>query len=69
MEPSILSKPNAEIPIILGQWWKSDANVVRDEALATGADPNASDSLLINGQPGDLFPCSNQVQIKFNFPF
>ncbi|RVW12290.1 Laccase-14 [Vitis vinifera] len=33
------------------QWWKSDANVVRDEALATGADPNASDSLLINGQP------------------
>ncbi|KAL6311164.1 hypothetical protein AAG906_000907 [Vitis piasezkii] len=51
-------KPNAEIPIILGQWWKSDVNAVRDEALATGADPNASDSLLINGQPGDLFPCS-----------
>ncbi|RVW26823.1 Laccase-14 [Vitis vinifera] len=45
-------KPNAEIPIILGQWWKSDVNAVRDEGLATGADPNASDSLLINGQPG-----------------
>ncbi|RVW72534.1 putative laccase-9 [Vitis vinifera] len=54
-------KPNAEIPIILGQWWKSDVNAVRDEGLATGADPNASDSLLINGQPGDLYPCSKSV--------
>ncbi|RVW83448.1 putative laccase-9 [Vitis vinifera] len=57
-------KPNAEIPIILGQWWKSDVNAVRDEALATGADPNASDSLLINGQPGDLFPCSKSGTFK-----
>ena len=51
-----------------GQWWKSDVNAVRDEGLATGADPNASDSLLINGQPGDLYPCSKSG-IKFNFPF
>ncbi|RVW26830.1 putative laccase-9 [Vitis vinifera] len=57
-------KPNAEVPIILGQWWKSDVNVVRDEALATGADPNASDSLLINGQPGDLFHAQNQLNAK-----
>ncbi|RVW45302.1 Laccase-11 [Vitis vinifera] len=28
--------------------------------LATGADPNASDALLINGQPGDLFHAQNQ---------
>ncbi|RVW22065.1 putative laccase-9 [Vitis vinifera] len=54
-------KPNAEVPIILGQWWKSDVNAVRDEGLATGADPNPSDSLLINGQPGDLYPCSKSV--------
>ncbi|WKA10811.1 hypothetical protein VitviT2T_028365 [Vitis vinifera] len=57
-------KPNAEIPIILGQWWKSDVNAVRDEGLATGADPNASDSLLINGQPGDLYPCSKSGTFK-----
>ncbi|RVW20910.1 putative laccase-16 [Vitis vinifera] len=44
-------KPNAEIPIILGQWWKSDVNAVQMKVLQTGADPNASDSLLINGQP------------------
>ncbi|KAL6315618.1 hypothetical protein AAG906_003721 [Vitis piasezkii] len=43
-------KPNAEIPIILGQWWKTD--------------PNASDSLLINGQPGDLLPCSKSADLK-----
>ncbi|KAL6315996.1 hypothetical protein AAG906_014921 [Vitis piasezkii] len=57
-------KPNAEIPIILGQWWKSDVNAVRDEGLASGADPNASDSLLINGQPGDLYPCSKSGTFK-----
>ncbi|KAL6317892.1 hypothetical protein AAG906_030799 [Vitis piasezkii] len=32
-------------------WWHA-------HTLATGANPNASDALLINGQPGDLFPCS-----------
>ncbi|RVW18696.1 Laccase-15 [Vitis vinifera] len=57
-------KPNAEFLIILGQWWKSDVNTVRDEGLATGADANASDSLLINGQPGDLFPCSKSGTFK-----
>lgn len=29
-------------------------------ALATGAEPNMSDALTINGQPGDLYPCSKQ---------
>ena len=43
-------------------------NAVRDEGLATGADPNASDALLINGQPGDLYPCSKS-STKFHFPF
>ncbi|KAJ9675799.1 hypothetical protein PVL29_024642 [Vitis rotundifolia] len=57
-------KPNAEFLIILGQWWKSDVNAVRDEGLATGADANASDSLLINGQPGDLLPCSKSSTFK-----
>ena len=37
-------------------------NAVLNEALVTGVDPNVSDSFLINGQPGDLHPCSNQVQ-------
>ncbi|KAL6315616.1 hypothetical protein AAG906_003719 [Vitis piasezkii] len=61
-------KPNAEVPIILGEWWKSDVNAVLNEALVTGVDPNVSDSFLINGQPGDLHPCSKSGT-KFNFPF
>ncbi|RVW79297.1 putative laccase-5 [Vitis vinifera] len=59
-------KPNAEVPIILGEWWKSDVNAVLNEALVTGVDPNVSDSFLINGQPGDLHPCSNQEVLFFS---
>ena len=43
-------------------------NEVRDQGLATGGDPDPSDALLINGQPGDLYPCSKSGT-KFNFPF
>ena len=43
-------------------------NAVLNEALVTGVDPNVSDSFLINGQPGDLHPCS-KLGTKFNFPF
>ncbi|XP_034676688.1 laccase-15-like [Vitis riparia] len=57
-------KPNAEVLIILGQWWKIDVNAIRDKGLASGADANASDSLLINGQPGDLLPCSKSSTFK-----
>lgn len=31
---------------------------VMEEALITGGDPNVSDALTINGQPGALYPCS-----------
>ncbi|KAL3845851.1 hypothetical protein ACJIZ3_003254 [Penstemon smallii] len=49
-------------------WWhahsdwsratNSDIQEVMEEFLATGGDPNVSDAFLINGQPGDLYPCS-----------
>ncbi|KAM3305559.1 laccase-14-like [Capsicum chacoense] len=51
-------KPAAEIPIILGEWWKSDVQEIVNEFVASGGDPNNSDAFLINGQPGDLYPCS-----------
>ncbi|KAL6316013.1 hypothetical protein AAG906_015429 [Vitis piasezkii] len=57
-------KPDREVPIILGEWWKNDVNAVRDEGLATGGDPDPSDALLINGQPGDLYPCSKSDTFK-----
>ncbi|KAH6800241.1 laccase 14 [Perilla frutescens var. hirtella] len=52
--------PDAEIPIVLGEWWKSDVQAVLNEFIQSGGDPNVSDAFLINGQPGDLYPCSSQ---------
>ncbi|CAI0375487.1 unnamed protein product [Linum tenue] len=51
-------KPHAEVPIIFGEWWKSGVFEIYDEFLRFGGDPNVSDAITINGQPGDLFPCS-----------
>lgn len=41
-----------------GEWWKSGIQEVMTEFLGNGGDPNISDAFLINGQPGDLYPCS-----------
>ncbi|KAI4346576.1 hypothetical protein L6164_007461 [Bauhinia variegata] len=59
-------KPHAEVPIILGEWWKEDVMKVYDELVATGGFPNSSDAVTINGQPGDLFPCSKSETFKLN---
>ncbi|XP_057975547.1 laccase-14-like isoform X1 [Malania oleifera] len=57
-------KPDAEVPIILGEWWKRDVMEVLDEMKQTGGDPNVSDAYTINGQPGDLYPCSKSGTTK-----
>ncbi|KAF3789372.1 putative laccase-9 [Nymphaea thermarum] len=54
------TKPDHEVPIILGEWWKEDINEVLALGLITGADFNISDAFTINGQPGDRYPCSKQ---------
>ncbi|KAK7364559.1 hypothetical protein VNO80_13296 [Phaseolus coccineus] len=59
-------KPHAEVPIILGEWWKSQVKDVYEEFLRTGGTPNTSDAITINGQPGDLFPCSKSETFKSN---
>lgn len=46
--------------VIVGEWWKDDIVDVYEEFQQTGGDPNISDAYLINGQPGDLYPCSKQ---------
>jgi laccase len=43
---------------ILGEWWKNDVNEVYTEFIESGGAPNVSDAITINGQPGDLYPCS-----------
>ncbi|KAL1818873.1 hypothetical protein DCAR_0415100 [Daucus carota subsp. sativus] len=57
-------KPHKEVPLILGDWWKSDIEEVLQEFIRTGGDPNASDALTINGQPGDFYNCSKQDTFK-----
>lgn len=52
-------KPHAEVPILLGEWWNANVMDVEAQAQATGGGPNNSDAYTINGQPGDLYPCSS----------
>ncbi|KAL2922860.1 Laccase-15, partial [Bienertia sinuspersici] len=57
-------KPDLEVPILLGEWWKRDIFEVYNEFRATGGEPNVSDAFTINGQPGDLYPCSSAETFK-----
>ncbi|PAN08234.1 hypothetical protein PAHAL_1G396800 [Panicum hallii] len=52
------TKPHKEMPIILGEWWNVDVEQLLEATKRTGSDVNISDANTINGQPGDLFPCS-----------
>ncbi|KAL1561553.1 laccase [Salvia divinorum] len=53
-------KPHAQIPILLGLWWNDDIDEVYQNFIAEGRDPAGVDAFLMNGQPGDLYPCSTQ---------
>eukprot|EP00257_Ricinus_communis_P027114 XP_025014528.1 laccase-14-like [Ricinus communis] len=57
--------PYAQQTIVLASWFKGDVKAIIDEALATGRGPNISDAHTINGQPGDLSPCSNKTTYRF----
>jgi len=49
--------------LLTGEWWNINPIAVIDEVVLTGGAPNLSDAY-INGQPGDMFRCSNSG-IKF----
>ncbi|PIN11709.1 Multicopper oxidase [Handroanthus impetiginosus] len=57
-------KPYAELPIILGEWWKKNVMDIPGNANKTGGEPILSDAYTINGQPGDLYPCSKQETFR-----
>ncbi|KAG5246093.1 laccase [Salix suchowensis] len=61
--------PHEDVPIILGEWWKKDIFEVYDEFKASGGDPNVSDAYTINGQPGDLLPCSKSDTFKLSVEY
>ncbi|KAL2526680.1 Laccase-12 [Abeliophyllum distichum] len=56
-------KPKRETPLLLGEWWDANPIDVVRQATRTGAAPNVSDAYTINGQPGDLYNCSNKDTI------
>ncbi|KAG2622618.1 laccase-23-like [Panicum virgatum] len=57
--------PAREIPILLGEWWDMNPMDVVRTATRTGAAPNISDALTVNGQPGDLYRCSSKDTTTF----
>ncbi|TVU27489.1 hypothetical protein EJB05_30103 [Eragrostis curvula] len=57
--------PAREIPIILGEWWDMNPIDVVRTATRTGAAPNISDAITVNGQPGDLYKCSSKDTTTF----
>nr|XP_016506126.1 PREDICTED: laccase-15-like [Nicotiana tabacum] len=62
-------KPHREIPIIIGEWWKEDIKKLVDEFVASGGQSRNSDAFTINGQPGDLYPCSKNGTFKLEVEF
>ncbi|KAG8388018.1 hypothetical protein BUALT_Bualt02G0081600 [Buddleja alternifolia] len=47
-------------PIIFGEWWNHDVELVEKEMMLYGGGPNSSDAYTINGLPGPLYPCSTK---------
>jgi hypothetical protein len=43
-----------------GEWWDVNPIDVVRAATRTGAAPNVSDAITVNGQPGDLYKCSSK---------
>ncbi|KAG6422955.1 hypothetical protein SASPL_113338 [Salvia splendens] len=62
-------KPHAHVPIIIGEWWNSKVERVFKEFITGGADPQESNAFLINGQPGDFYPCSKQDTYKLQVEY
>ncbi|XP_023770814.1 laccase-15 [Lactuca sativa] len=58
------TKPDAEVPVVLGEWWQNDIQTVFEDFITGGGDPASSDALTINGQPGDLYNCSSSETTK-----
>ncbi|KAJ8752224.1 hypothetical protein K2173_003832 [Erythroxylum novogranatense] len=59
-------KPYEEKTIVLASWYKGDVMKVIKTAVATGGEPNSSDAFTINGQPGDLYACSNETTYRLH---
>uniref|UniRef100_A0A0E0MBL4 Laccase n=1 Tax=Oryza punctata TaxID=4537 RepID=A0A0E0MBL4_ORYPU len=64
-DPTDVQPARELAPILLGEWWDMNPVDVVRAATRTGAAPNISDALTVNGQPGDLYNCSSQDTAVF----
>ncbi|KAJ0788193.1 putative laccase [Helianthus annuus] len=55
--PYPFPRPNKEVVVVLGEWWKSDTEAVINQAQKLGQAPNVSDAHTINGYPGPITNC------------
>ncbi|XP_031276768.1 laccase-14-like [Pistacia vera] len=61
-------KPYKQETIVLGSWYKQDVPEMLTNVLK-GVIPNVSDAYTINGQPGDLYNCSNDSTYRLKVKF
>ncbi|CBI31539.3 unnamed protein product, partial [Vitis vinifera] len=64
--PYPFPKPDREVVVILGEWWKADVEAVINQAIQSGLPPNISDAHTINGHPGPTSTCSSQAGYTLN---
>ncbi|XP_021743335.1 laccase-4-like [Chenopodium quinoa] len=62
--PYPFPQPYKEVPIVFGEWWKADTELVINQAMKTGSAPNLSDAFTVNGLPGPLYNCSTKDAFK-----
>ncbi|KAJ6768111.1 LACCASE [Salix koriyanagi] len=55
--PYPFPKPDKEKIIILGEWWKTDVEVMVNQTTQSGLPPNISDAHVVNGQTGAVPGC------------
>ncbi|XP_055821835.1 laccase-15-like isoform X2 [Solanum dulcamara] len=53
----------------LGEWWKENVMLVYEQFITSGGEPIDSDAYTINGQPGDVYPCSEHETFKLEVEY
>ncbi|KAF3774127.1 Laccase-14, partial [Nymphaea thermarum] len=58
-------KPDKEFVVVIAEWWKRDVMDMFVDSMASGCDVPESNAFTLNGQPGDLSPCSDAETSRF----
>ncbi|XP_071722579.1 laccase-15-like [Rutidosis leptorrhynchoides] len=61
--------PYKEKTIVLASWYTGSVMEVLEDSQESGMAPNVSDAFTINGEPGDLYDCSNGTTYKLNVEY